>query len=533
MNLATYLARQLAEWGIERVYGLAGDAVLEFLDALEKAGRPRFVPVTHEAAAGFMASAEAKLTGRPACCVATAGPGAANLLNGVADAGLDHAPVLAITGQVERARVGTDAKQYVDASRMFSAVTGFTATVASEEALPSVLPLAWRAMAGQGRAAHLSIPRDLWRMEVAAPLRRAEPFLGAHPQAPARVLSEAVDRMERAARPAIVCGHGARPAREAVAALAERWQAAVVRSLGGIGVVPGSHPLAVGGFGEGGTPAAHEVLRRADLALVIGSTWWPPDHVPRDLPIIQVDRQPASIGRDMEVTCGVVGDSADVVPALAQAIRPAQRPQWLGEIEGLRRRWQRQADELARRGPPPLSPAYLVRELERALAPDAVVALDVGDHVLWFNQFFGGQAHRVLVSGTWRSMGFALPAATAAWLCGPQRPVVALTGDGGLLLAAGELLTAARLGAAVVVVVADNGWLAMEKNRMEAAGLTPEPARLRNFDFVRLAESSGLRAYRVTAAEELASVLKEALSAGGPALVDVPVAAGPPPTPQL
>lgn len=507
MNVATYLARQLAEWGIERVYGLAGDAVLEFLDALERAGRPRFVPVTHEAAAGFMASAEAKLTGRPACCVATAGPGAANLLNGVADAELDHAPVLAITGQVERSRVGTDHKQYVDQSRLFSAVTGFSAAVASEQAVPSVLALAWRAMVGQGRAAHLSIPKDLWRLEVAAPVRRAEPFLAAHPKAAAQVLSEAVALMERAARPVIVCGHGARPAREAVAALAERWQAAVVRSLGGIGVVAATHPLAVGGFGEGGTSAAHGVLRRADLALVIGSTWWPPGYVPPDLPVVQIDRHPASIGREMEVACGLVGDAAEVVPALAQAVRPAERPQWLAEIENLRRRWHRQAEELARPGPMPLSPAYLMRELERAMAPDAVVALDVGDHVLWFNQSFGGQAQRVLVSGTWRSMGFAVPAATAAWLCQPQRPTVALTGDGGLLMAAGELLTAARLGASVAVVVANNGWLAMEKNRMEAAGLTPEPARLRNFDFVHLAQASGVRAYRVSEAGELASVL--------------------------
>lgn len=533
MNVATYLARQLAQWGVERVYGLVGDAVLDFVDALKTASRPRFVPVTHESAAAFMASAEAKLTGRPACCVATSGPGAANLINGVADADRDRAPVLAITGQVERSRIGTDRKQYVDQPRLFSAVSAFSATVASEQALALVLPLAWRAMVGQGRAAHLSIPKDLWRLEVAAPVRPPEPFLATRPQASPDALVGAVSLMERATRPVIVCGHGARPAREAIIALAERWQAAVVRSLGGIGVVPGNHPLAVGGFGEGGTSAGHAVLRRADLALVIGSTWWPPEYVPRTLAVVQVDRQPASIGRDMEVAHGVVGETADVVPALAETVRPAHRPEWLGEIEALRRQWQARAEELARPGPVPLAPAYVVRELERVLAPDAVVALDVGDHVLWFNQFFEGTSHRVLVSGTWRSMGFALPAATAAWLCDPARQVVALTGDGGLLLSAGELLTAARLDARLLLIVADNGWLAMEKNRMEAAGLSTEPARLRNFDFVRLSEAAGVRAWRVTGAGALAPVLQEAAAASGPALVDVPVSADPPPAPEV
>src|SRR5690554_2121666 len=229
MNVAQYLVEQLRVWGVQRVYGLVGDAILDFVDALEKAGGPCFVAVRHEASAAFLASAEAKLSGRPACCTATTGPGAVNLLNGLADAALDQVPVLAITGQSARSWIGTDQKQYFDQQRLFSSVVGFSQLVAAPEALPAVLPLAWRAMLGEGTAAHLSVPMDLWRAEVKAPVRQEEPYLGARHHPAIDVVRGAAHRMGQSARPVIVYGHGARTAREALIALAERWQAPIVR----------------------------------------------------------------------------------------------------------------------------------------------------------------------------------------------------------------------------------------------------------------------------------------------------------------
>ena len=533
MNVAQYLVEQLRVWGVQRVYGLVGDAILDFVDALEKAGGPRFVAVRHEASAAFMASAEAKLSGRPACCTATTGPGAVNLLNGLADAALDQVPLLAITGQSARSRIGTDQKQYFDQQRLFSSVAGFSQLVAAPEALPAVLPLAWRAMLGEGKAAHLSVPMDLWRAEVKAPVRQEEPYLGARHHPAIDVVRGAAHRMGQSARPVIVCGHGARTAREALIALAERWQAPIVRSLGGIGVVPGHHPLVVGGYGAAGSAASHRLLQQADMALVVGTTWWPHGHVPLDLPIVQIDVRPGNVGRDAEVAWGIVGDAAAVLPTLLEAVEPASRPDWLSQAQALRRDWEARVAPLRRAGGPPVSPGYLVTELEQAIAPDAVVVLDVGDHVLWFGQFFRGEQHRVLFSGTWRSMGFGIPAAIAAALCSEGRQVVALVGDGGLAMSAGELSTVAQLGVPVTVVVADNGWLAMEKNRMDKAGLASEATRLPAVDLVKLAEASGLRAWRVEAAGQLPDVLRAALGCGGPALVDVPVVAGPPPDPRV
>ena len=537
MNAAQFVVAQLQAWGVERVYGLPGDTILELVDALARAGRPRLVTVRHEASAALMASAEAKLTGRPGCCIATSGPGTVNLLNGLGDAALDGAPVLAITGQVPRDRVGTDAKQYLDQQPLLLGIGAWSAPVASERALPRLLALAWRAAMGGGGVAHLTVPADLWKAPVPEPVRQPEPFLGTRHRPADEVVRGAVRLMAEASRPAVVCGHGARPARGSLMELAERWQAPILRSLGGIGVVPGRHALSVGGYGEGGSGAAHRLLQEADVALVVGSTWWPRGHVPAHLRIVQVDLRPANIGRDVEVAWGIVGDAAEVVPLLARQLPAADRRGWLERARRLREQWEAQlaqavgAQPTSEAGDGPLEPGRLIEELERALAPDGVVVLDVGDHVLWFNQFFRGEAQHVLFSGTWRGMGFAVPAAVAAALCQPGRQVVALVGDGGLAMAAGELATAAWLGVAVTWVVADNGWWAMEKNRMEGTGLASAPTRLAPVDWVRLAEASGLRAWRVTRADQLGRALREALGCGAPALVDVAVQPGPPPSP--
>lgn len=538
-TVAEYMVSQLAAWGVRHVYGVVGDTFFPFMDAIAAQEQLRFVPVRHEAAAGLMASAEAKLTGRLAVCVATSGPGIANLLNGLGDAYADRAPVLAITGQVESRQIGTNVKQYVDQQALVRPLAAFTEMLVHPDAAGTVLPAALRTALGEERVAHLSVPKDLWAMPCSAAVAPPEPFLGAAPCPEPATLEGALLRMREARRPLLLVGQGARPAREAVAALAAKWGAGVIHSMPAIGVVPWSHPLALGGLGAGGTDAAHAALQEADLLLTIACNWWPQKHVPAHLPVIKVDRQPVAVGGKMDVCFGVPGLVEAVVPRLAEGAPDEPRPEWRARLADLKAQWQAKVDqEVAGGGAPapggaqPMPPQQIVRLVEQALPPDAIVALDTGDHTVWFNRIFGGTAHEVLVSGRWRTLGFGLPAAMAAKLCHPERTVLALVGDTGLQSLMSELTTAAGLGAPLTIVLVNNGEMAIERNRTITQGHTQLGTAPRNPDFVGVAQACGVRGLRASTPAELTAALKEALAAPGPVLIDAAASAPVAPTSQ-
>ena len=539
-DVAALVLDQLEAWGVRRVYGVAGDAILPFVAAFAGRDRIEFIPVRHEEAAAFMAKAEAQATGVVGVCAATSGPGAAHLVNGLADAATDSAPVLAITGQVESFYVGTSHKQQIDQQRLLGAVTGYTAEVSNPEGLLDVLARALRTAVAAGTAAHVSIPKDLWS---AAP-QRAElhpypPYLTTPARSGLPVVAEAAARLAAAERPAIVAGVGARGAVGEVLRLAEHLTAPVVYTLAASGLFPRDHRLVIGGIGEGGADPAGELLAEATCILRLGTTWWPQEYVPAAADVIDVNVKPAHIGTGAPAAYGVAGPVEEVVPALAAAPgRP--RPAWALRIEALRAAW---LDRLAREAAAGaagsqggLHPAYVVATLSELLPEDALVALDVGEHVLWFNRHFRGNGRRdILLSGYWRTMGFGLPAAIAAKLANPERPVVAFVGDGGFSMTMAELLTAVSLGAAVTVVVLNNRSLAMEENEMKRLGLTPHGVRLDNPDFAAYAALCGARGRRVESPGELKGALEwalaEASQRGRTALVDVVTAPVPIPQP--
>ncbi len=523
-TVAQYLVEQMAAWGVRRVYGVVGDTYLPLMDALDSHSTVRFVTVRHEAAAGFMASAEAKLTGRLGVCLATSGPGIANLINGLCDAWADGAPVLAITGQVERAKIGTDTKQYIDQQSMISPVAGYTALLSHEEAAGQVIPAAMRAALAGGTVGHVSIPKDLFGRDCAARVIGPEPYLGTPPTAATGALSTARGMMQAARKPLILVGQGGRNARRSIMALAERWGAGLIHSMPAKGVISWQHPLALGGLGAGGTESAHHALNEADLLLMLGCNWWPQGYVPTEIPIIKVDKVPANIGGKAPVQCGIAGDIGEVVPALERALEGLSKTAvnaWTERLASLKREWERQlVREVAQVGPP-LSPQCVVRALEQALPSNAIVTLDTGDHTVWFNRIFGGDHHDLLVSGNWRSLGFGLPAALAAKLAEPTRQVAAFVGDGGLQSLLGELVTAAELDIPVLIVVVNNGGMAIEHNRAVASGLSPLGTTPRNPDFVALARGCGVTATKAVTLSDLQDGLAKAVGHSGPFLVEV------------
>jgi pyruvate dehydrogenase (quinone)/pyruvate oxidase len=526
-TVAEFVAGQLAAWGVEAVYGVPGDAVLPFIDAVANHPQLHFYGVKHETAAAFMASAGAKLTGKIGVCVATSGPGVAGLINGLADAKNDRAPVLAVTGQVETYNFSTNHKQYIDQGMLLGPVTGYSGLAIHKEAANEVIINALRSVATGRTPAHIGVAADLWtqKIEGEGAIRPFAPFLATPAQSSPETIAAAIDLLNTAERPALLVGRGIGANGDLLLDLAEKWQAGIALTMPAKGRLPGDHPLVLGGLGEGGSEAATAMLNEADIIFMIGATWWPEPFLPFPGRVVQLDLRPENIGKNAPVTYGLVGPVEEVLPVINTGLKPGERPAWRGRLTQLKNDWaERIAAEKAAPGSP-VPPARLIAALERVMDPDAIITLDTGDHTVWFNRIFSGTNQTVLVSGNWRSTGFGLPAAIAAKVAAPGRQVIALVGDGGMAQSLAEFSTAVRYRLPIIVVVVNNGYLAMEKDRMQLAGLAYETTSLTNPDFAGFAGICGGVGYRVEQSDDLERVFTETMQCGRPAVVDVLTAA--------
>jgi pyruvate dehydrogenase (quinone)/pyruvate oxidase len=519
-TVADHVVSQLAEWGVQRVYGVLGDANLALLDALSRQRKVQYIACRTETVAALMASGEAKLTGNLGVCTATSGPGAALLLAGLGDATLDQVPVLAVTGQVPREKLGTGAKQELDQQLLFQAVTSYSVLSADARGLPLQLHLAMRTAVEQGGVGHLAVPKDVWSMPVSDPVFPPPPAKW-KPEISPRNVTTAAEWLNQARRPVLLVGRGGERAGQQIALMAERLDAPVIVTMPARPVIPNDHPLFVGGLGQAGSEPSTVLLNEADVCLVLGATWWPKTEIPRHIPIIQVDTDPRAIGRVVPVTVGMTGEVEAVVPALSGQLQQRDRAEWRARVRQLREEWERRlVDEVSQNGVP-IAPQRVIRALSRCVAEDAVMAVDTGDHTLWFNRIFQSRRQEILISGRWRTLGFALPAAMAAKLVYPDRQVVALAGDGGVMTTIADLVTATHYGLDITLVVMNNGSYAMENNRMQLAGFSTMGSETVNPDFSALAVACGGEGFVVEQPEDLEPVLQRALATPVPTIVDV------------
>jgi pyruvate oxidase len=521
-TVAELMLEQLRSWGVKRMYGVIGDAILGLTDALAKQDEIQFIAVKHESAAAMMASAEAKLTGNLGVCVSTMGPGLANLLNGLGDAYLDKAPVLAISGQAPTNKIGTDYKQYVDQQELIKPFASYSTLLASPEAAIEVLAKAMHMSLSIGVVTHLSVPKDIFDMKIELQIRQKPVVLQGTTTFQEEDLRQALAIMRTARRPMIVAGVGARSAASSVEELAEKWGAGLLLSLGAKGMLPETSPHVLGGIGQGGNPYAPEVFEKADVVLLVGDTWWPEGYVPKNTHVIQIDFMRQNIGKGIPVELGIVGDSASVVPLLVRGLeKESIDSDWLASWQEARRRWLEENEQEGTRSGSPLHPSRIARAIERTVQPDTVLTIDTGDVTVWMNRNFRPQQQEMLFSGDWRTMGFGLPAAIAAKLSAPDKQVVAVVGDGGLEMVLADLLTAKRYELDITVIVFNNGMLQMERDKMIVGDYRQLGVELTNPDFVRLAEACGWTGYRIESDEQLEETLQRAFSSDGPVLVDV------------
>ncbi|PWA09760.1 pyruvate oxidase [Pueribacillus theae] len=519
-NVAEYLVQQLTQWGCKRVYGVIGDANLFFLNELANQSQIQYIACRHEMDAALMASAEAKLTGKLAVCTATCGPGITVLLNGLADAWRDKAPVLAITGQVERTELGTGGVQDIDQQQLISPLALYSALVSDSHSFPKLLNIAMKTALGKGGVAHLSVPKDIWLLPVAGGFFPLPPNKQATAP-PIEDLQQVTAKIDQAKRPIILAGRGIKQARAEVLQFAEKIQAPMMTTMPAKCFVPNDHPLFAGGLGQGGTEISRELLEMADLCIILGATWWPTDYVPSSIPIIQLDARSENIGHSYPTNGSLVGEMSGLLQSVMAQVQQKQNREYLHEIEQKKMAWNAKIQSEINEQADSITTAKVIAELNQWIDPNAIMTVDTGDHTLWLERIFQFQNQELLLSGTWRTLGFSLPAGIAAQLEHPERQVVCIAGDGGVAHSMIDLITAVTYKLPLTLIIVNNGAYFMEKSRMIVEGLDTFGSEIPNPDYVALARSMGAEGYRVKQLEELQPTMRQALASKLTSVVEI------------
>lgn len=536
--VADVIVERLQAWGVDRIFGYSGDGINTVLGALRRSGSPEFVQARHEENAAFMAVGHAKYTGRPGVVLSTQGPGAVHLLNGLYDAKMDSVPVVAIIGQQSRSVLGSAYMQEIDLLNLTRDVaSSFRQQVNSPEQLPLVLDRAFKAALADRAPAVVIIPHDV-QQAPAPELEQEHGIVTSAPVwSPPNLVPADADLEAAAAvindgeRVAFLVGQGARGAWPQVRALAEKTGAGITTSLMGKPYVDESHPLAAGVMGHLGTSASGYVLGRCDTLVIIGSNdpwteFYPPPGAAR---AVQIDVDAAAIGNRYPVEVAVTGDAAAALEGLLPLV--SERSGWHSSVETAVQDWNQLAAERAATPANPVNPELAVRELGSRLPENAQVAVDVGSSVYWYARQLrlpaGVPAH---LSSTLASMGCSIPYGLAAKLAAPDRPVVALSGDGAMQMAGlSELITVSRLwprwaDPRFVLMVLNNRELAevtWEQREMEGDPRFDQSQALPDFSYAAYAELLGLQGIRVEDPAQIGAAWDAALDADRPVLIEV------------
>jgi thiamine pyrophosphate-dependent acetolactate synthase large subunit-like protein/nitrite reductase/ring-hydroxylating ferredoxin subunit len=527
-TVSDVMAETLVNWGITHVFGMVGHSNLGFADALrrrEEAGELTFIGIRHEGAAAFAASAYGKLTGRPAACFGIAGPGSTNLLTGLYDAKLDRSPVVAISGQVPSKVLGRGAFQDLDLIGAFDHAAATSTTILADSNHAELTTLAVkRAIVGR-EVTHLVLPDEV-QVQKAPDSAAGRPDgrladRGIAP--PSAVLDEALALLAGARRPAIVVGHGARFHMDEVMALADTLGAPVLTTFKAKGQISDHHPLGCGVLGRSGTPVASWMMNESDLLVVLGASFSNHTGIADYKPTIQVDADPMALGRFHPVTVGLQGDVGVTARALAERVEASEaRADQRADVAERWAIWRAEKDRrLADDRGSGISSAAVFAALTRQVPENAVIAVDVGNNTYSFGRYFECTAQSVLMSGYLGSIGFGFPAAMGAWAAAPERPIVAVTGDGGFGQYLGELTTAVKYAMDITHVLINNSMLGKITKEQRAVHFDVWQTGLHNPDFAAYAELCGARGQRVTDPADLDTAMSAALAHPGPALVEV------------
>jgi len=529
------MAETMVNWGIKRVFGMVGHSNLGLADALriqESKGNLSYIGIRHEGAASFACSGYSKLSGRPAACLAIAGPGATNLMTGLWDAKVDRAPVLALTGQVDVQVLGPGAFQEIDLASAFQAVARFSHTVLHTSKHAELMTLACKNAIVQRDVAHLIFPDDVQTIPADEHAKSSNPSgrLGLTDIVPSEnSLQDALSHISKATRPIIIVGYGARHSMDDIVRLAEQLHAPVLTTFKAKGQISDSHPLAAGVLGRSGTPIASWFMNECDLIMAFGTSFSNHTGIERSKPIIQVDFELMALGKFHPVTVPVWGEIG--VTAKAFLTRLPAKVAAKDQTTEVAERWKLWREEKASRLQDSrgqgVNSAGIFAALTRQVPSNAVIAVDVGNNTYSFGRYFECTDQRILMSGYLGSIGFAFPAAMGAWAATQDfeefkgRKVISISGDGGFGQYLAEFTTAVKYDMDITHILLNNSQLGKITKEQRAGEWEVWQTSLHNPNFAEYAKLCGGHGQRVTSVDELDEAIRQALAVQGPALVEI------------
>jgi pyruvate dehydrogenase (quinone) len=537
LTTADIMVETLIAWGATHCFGVVGDGINSIIEALRKRqDRIKYIGVRHEEAAAFMASGFAKHTGQLGVCVGTTGPGAVHLLNGLYDAHMDGAPVVAITGMTFHDLIGTRYQQGIDTTKLMQDVALYNVELTGPEHAVLVTNRACRVALGDRGVAHLTVSKDTQMMRLAADkrsmgnpgARTSSSWLPVVNQPPADQLWAAADVLNSGRKVAILVGQGALNARDEVTEVADLLGAPVAKALLGKAVMADDSPFTTGGIGHLGTAPSSWTTKNCDTVFIIGSTmpWFEYYPKPGQARGVQIDMKPDRIGLRYPVEIGLVGDAKATLAALIPLLQRQSDRSFLQEAQSRMAAWTRLLGEVEATSRSPLRPQMVIKAVSDLIADDAVISLDCGA-----NTHFAARnlmlrpGQRLTGTGMMASMAPGLPFAIAGSLAHPDRQSVAIVGDGGFAMLMAEMTTAVQHKLPIKIIVLKNDSLAEVKFEQVELGNPSFGCDLSPIDFVAFARACGAEGFRCERPEEVRPAIQAALRSSRPALVEAVVEA--------
>jgi pyruvate oxidase len=511
---------QLASAGVRYVFGIPGTSSLGLVDAVRKKEGIEYIIVRHEANGAMAAAAYGKLTGLPAVCLTIGGPGATNLATGLYDAKEDHAPLIALNGQVEHQYTGPGGFQEIDQDAFFRPIAVYNTTIHDRSKTVPIMTAAIKNALLQRGVAQVSVPNNIQKQPLDATFCSGPGCLVDQQVMPgADELQRAVTAIDRAVRPVIIAGFGAYRDGEAVEELARRLKAPILTTFRAKGILPEGTGQVIGILGNVGSPDARVLANGADLLITLGVGFSSMTSVPLDRPIVQVDRDPLKLGKN-SATIPLLGDCAPVIRKLTLLVGERKETGQTEEMQVMQQRWIDQLDaEAVQKSPIPGS--TIMKVLSGVVPPEAVISVDVGENCWWFGRNFQSRGQVFVMSGYLATMGAGFPGAIAARLAYPDRPVVCITGDGGFVMAMGDLVTAVKYRLPMVIVVMNNRQYGMIQVEQMMENYENFGTELVNPDFAAYAEACGAVGVRVERPEDLGPAVTAGLASGEVVVIDV------------
>jgi pyruvate dehydrogenase (quinone)/pyruvate oxidase len=536
MNASDVLIETLIDWGVEYVFGLPGDGINGIMEALRvRQDKIKFIQVRHEESAAFMACGYAKVTGKLGVCLATSGPGAIHLLNGLYDAKLDGQPVLAITGMQFSDLIGTHTQQDVAVDKLFIDVAHYNERVMSATHMENVAELACRTALAYHCVTHITVPVDVQEQSV----RDAERSKRNKPHHVSNVFSHsarepkdadlrgAADILNAGKKIAILAGQGALDATDELEQVAEILGAPIIKALLGKAAVPDHSPYTTGPIGLLGTKPSQEAMENCDTLLMVGSSFPYIEYLPKPGQArgVQIDIDPTRISLRYPMEVGIVGDSKKSLQALISLLKRKEDRSFLKKAQDGMKEWWEWMDRLGTADDMPMKPQVVAHELGKRLRDDAIVTCDSGTIATWWARHIParrGQKHTL--SGNLATMAPGLPYALAAQTAYPDRQVVAFVGDGGFSMLMADFVTAVRYRLPIKVVIIKNNYLGQIKwEQMVFLGNPEFGVDLDPIDFAAFAHACGGIGYHAEKPQEIGSMLDQFLNAPGPAILEAVV----------